>query len=265
MNKNINVKFIGHELNVDLWESKKHLFNAFFGEFYDFICKQNGENDLLMNNIHNKEEFLEFAGDWYAGGKDNCYALGFGFHKYFILDMFEGTLDKQPESVFIGYCHKNGLFTDFINFLITFFAWWRNDEHCTTFDPYNFGDDFFVSGWATLVDTGKLFYFTAQTVFWWQSFRVKYAIDNIPGTFLDKVCFEETEDTVILSDLRIAGYEFMGWHTEDDVNSPNAYIVKKGSTVYAELKRKDFYDYWEKEEKTIKKVADPNYKKVDPA
>ena len=57
----------------------------------------------------------------------------------------------------------------------------------------------------------------------------------------------------------------MGWHTENNIESPLVYITKEGSTVYAELKRKDFYDYWEKEEKTIKKVMDPNYKKVDPA
>ena len=114
----------------------------------------------------------------YADGKENCYSMGFAFHKYFILDMMEGSLDKQPETVFIGYCHKNDLFTDFINFLITFFAWWRNDEGCTVMDPYNYADNFYVSGWAALVDTSKLFYFTSETVYWWHSFRVKYVLEQ---------------------------------------------------------------------------------------
>ena len=35
-------------------------------------------------------------------------------------------------------------------------------------------------------------------------------------------------------------------------------------TVYAHLKRKDIYNYWEKEEKTIYKEYVENYKKADP-
>ena len=46
----------------------------------------------------------------------------------------------------------------------------------------------------------------------------------------------------------------------DKVNS-----VEEDAVVYAELTRTDIYNYWEKEEKTIKKVEDPNWKRVDPA
>ena len=184
--------------------------------------------------------------------------MGFSFHKYFVLDMMNGTLDKQPDTVFIGYCHKNGLFTDFINFLITFFAWWRNDEGCTVMDPYNHADDFYVSGWAALVDTSKLFYFTAETVYWWHSFRIKYVLDNIPGVFLSEV------PTSGLPKIRIAGYEFLGWYDSLEEDAKLLESIDNVKITYGKIKRKDVYDYWGKEEKTIKKVYVENFKKVDP-
>ena len=230
-----------HKIGVDIWMNKKDLFNSFYKEFYNFIKKHGGKKDLLEHNIHNVKEFYEFA-DWNAGGKDSCYAMGFAFHKYYLSAGDGRTLDGQPETTFIGYCHKNNLFSDFISFLITFFAWWRNDEGCTCFDPYNHADEFFHSSWAALVDTSKLFYLTSETVYHWQSFRVKYALDNIPGVILYYPKNEKDH-------LRVAGYEFMGFNSDK----------------VAELKRKDTYNYWEKEEKGIKKVYIEDYKKVDPA
>lgn len=230
-----------HKIGVDIWMNKKDLFNSFYKEFYNFIKKHGGKKDLLEHNIHNVKEFYEFA-DWNAGGKDSCYAMGFAFHKYYLSAGDGRTLDDQPETTFIGYCHKNNLFSDFISFLITFFAWWRNDEGCTCFDPYNHADEFFHSSWAALVDTSKLFYLTSETVYHWQSFRVKYALDNIPGVIL---YYPKNEN----DRLRVAGYEFMGFNSDK----------------VAELKRKDTYNYWEKEEKQINKVYIKDYKKVDPA
>lgn len=252
----MNYKYIGHELNVDLWESKDVLMRSFYGDFYKFILNNNGEEDLKKHNINNEEEFIKFA-DFYAGGKENCYAIGFAFHKYYIKDRMNGSLEDEPETSFIGWCIKNNKYVDFINFLITFFAWWRNDEGCTCMDPYNYADDFFVSGWASLVDTSKLFYYTAETVHFWQSFRVKYAIDNIPGTFISALPKEG------LPKIRVAGYEFLGWFNSE---SEDAEPAKLGDEVaYAKLKRHDFYDYWGKEEKQIKKVYIKDWKKVDPA
>ena len=159
--------------------------------------------------------------------------------------MEQGVIENQPVDTFIGYCYQNNLFKDFLNFLITFFAWWRNDEGCTCFDPYNHADEFFNSSWAALVDTCKLFYLTAETVYHWQSFRVKYALDHIPGVIL-----HHPKD--INDRLYVAGYEFLGFKEENKV-------------IIASLKRKDFYNYWEKEEKKIHKVYIKDYKKVDPA
>ncbi len=249
---------IEHELEKDLWASKEALFKAFYGAFYNFINNtEEGKEDLKKHNINNVNDFYDYA-DYYADGKENCYAMGFAFHKYFIQDMMDGSLDKQPETVFIGYCHKNDLFTDFINFLITFFAWWRNDEGCTVMDPYNYCDDFFVSGWASLVDTSKLCYFSAETVYWWQSFRVKYALDNIPGTFKTPLPVEG------LPKIKVAGYEFLGWFDSDEEDA-KLVTDENHEVVYGKLKRKDIYNYWEKEEKNIKKVYIKDWRKVDPA
>lgn len=249
-------KYANHELNVDFWESKEALMRSFYGDFYKFIKENNGEDDLKLHNIENVEDFIKFA-DFYAGGKDNCYAIGFAFHKYFIFDRMNGNLENEPETTFIGWCVKNNKYTDFINFLITFFAWWRNDEGCTCMDPYNYCDDFYVSGWASLVDTSKLFYYTAETVHFWQSYRVKYAIDNIPGTFMSELPQQG------LPKIRVAGYEFLGWFNSE---SEDAEPSKETDEVaYAKFKRKDFYDYWGKEEKQIKKVYIKDWKKVDPA
>lgn len=249
-------KYIGHELNVDLWESKEVLKNNFYKDFYHFIKSHNGEDDLEKHNIKNEDDFVKFA-DFYAGGKENCYAIGFAFHNYFLQDRMNGNLENEPETTFIGWCVRNNKYNDFINFLITFFAWWRNDEGCTCMDPYNYADNFFIGGWAALVDTSKLFYYTAETVHFWQSYRVKYAIDNIPGTFISELPKEG------LPKIRVAGYEFLGWFNSDKEDAEPAKLTDE--VVYARLKRHDFYDYWGKEEKNIKKVYIKDWKKVDPA
>jgi len=266
MNKKVCLKFINHELGKDLWYSKKDLFNNFMGDFYDFILNHNGEEDLKNNKINNKEEFLNFAGDWYAGGQDSCYALGFGFHKYYATPNGDYRIENQPQDTYIGYLYHNGLYLDFLNFLMSFFPYWRNDEGCTRFDPYNKCDNPFVSSWALLVDTAKLFCLDSDTVYWWQSFRVKYCLDHIPGVILsdyqDEIYFNET---LQLPNIKVAGYKFEGWHIDNNKESEEALEVSNDTIVYAELTRTDIYNYWEKEEKTIKKVEDPNWKRVDPA
>ena len=126
-------------------------------------------------------------------------------------------------------------------------------------DPYNYADDFYVSGWASLVDTSKLFYFTSETVYWWHSFRVKYVLEQIPGVFLSEL---PTSD---LPKIRVAGYEFLGWYDSDKEDAKLLESTDSVEVAYGKLKRKDFYDYWGGEEKKIKKVYVENWSKVDPA
>ena len=242
---NFKYQIKDHQVGIDFWNSKQHLFEEFFKAFYNFINQSSeGKKDLESKNIKSVNEFYQFA-SWNADEMDNCYGMGFAFHKYYLEAKVSSKIEDQPITSFIGYCHHNNLFTDFLNFLITFFAWWRNDEGCTKFDPYNHADEFFTSSWAALVDTCKLFYLTSETVYHWQSYRVKYALDNIPGVILKHP--KNVKDR-----MRVAGYEFLGFEKID-------------SSYVANFKRKDIYNYWEKEEKTIKKVYIENFKKVDPA
>lgn len=233
-----------HQIGVDFWNSKEDLFKAFYGKFYEFILNHNGSQDLINHNINSVEDFYKFA-DWNAEGKDSCYAMGFTFHKYYLTPSENRNIENQPVDTFIGYCYHNNLFKDFLNFLITFFAWWRNDEGCTCFDPYNHADEFFLSSWAALVDTSKLFYLTSETVYHWQSFRVKYVLDHIPGVILQHPTKENKR-------MWVAGYELV------EINEEN------NTDIYT-FKRKDTYNYWEVEEKKIKKNIVEDYKKVDPA
>lgn len=232
------------ELNNDLFKSKYELFYHFFKDFYQFIIDSGGNDDLLKYDITNLTDFLNYA-DYYAGGLDNCYAFGNAFNKYFIKERYNGTIDDEPSSSFIGYCHRNNKYNYFINFLISFFAYWRNDEGCTCFDPYNYCDDFFVSSWASLVDTCKLFYFSSKTVYFWQSFRVKYCLDHILGVF---------------DDSEINGFSIESYYEDKSLSipskssNPNAYIL---------LKQRDIYNYHEVESKKIKKVYPGKIIRVD--
>ena len=82
-------------------------------------------------------------------------------------------------------------------------------------------------------------------------------MDNIPGTFLSELPKEG------LPKIRVAGYEFLGWfNSESEDAEPSKYTDE---VAYAKFKRHDFYDYWGKEEKQIKKVYIENWTKVDPA
>ena len=272
MNKvHINFKIVSDIGNLELYDnlylSKKTLFESYYGEFYDFIKTHHGKSDLLKHNIHNKKDFYNYA-SYYADGMENCYAIGFNFHKYY-LDVIEGgTLANQSQDKFIGYLYHNNRYHDFLEFLISFFAYWRNDEGCTNFNPYNHADDFFNSSWATLVDTSKLFYFSSETVYHWHSYRIKYLLDHIPGVILDNTLSKkdiikgiDIDEGSKLPMVHIAGYEFLGWFDDDklvdSVNCDKDLIIK--------LKRKDFYNYWEKEFPKIPKVTTKEYKKVDPA
>lgn len=266
MKKKVTLKFIDHQLQNDLWYSKMDLYNKFMGGFYDFIISNNGEEDLKKTNINSKEEFLDFALLWDDKRQDNCYSLGFNFHKYYATANGDYRIESQPTNTYIGYLYHNGELLDFLNFLMSFFPYWRNDEGCTRFNPYNKCDNPFVSSWALLVDTAKLFCLNSDTVYWWQSFRVKYCLDHIPGVILSNFTEEiEFSDELLLPEIKVAGYKFEKWHIENNVDSEAVVSINNTCTVYAELIRKDVYNYWEKEEKTIVKVEDPNWKRVDPA
>ena len=254
-------------LNNNLYLSKASLFKMFYTDFYKFIKNHKGKKDLVRHNIKNVKDFLDYA-DYYADGMENCYAMGFSFYPYFLEVVEGGALKKQSDKKFIGYLYQNNKYHDFLEFLVSFFAYWRNDEGCTNFNPYNHADDFFNSSWAALVDTTKLFYFSSETVYHWHSYRIKYILDHIPGCILDNSLKEKELKKGLdlkvgtkLPKVRIAGYEFLGWFDGDK----KVEIASTNKTLELKFKRKDYYNYWEKEFDRIPKVIEKTYKKVDPA
>lgn len=260
--RQVILKFLDHEVGKDLWLSKSDLFAAFMGGFHDFILKNGGEAQLREKGLLAKKDFLAFASYW-CNDEVGCYDLGFSFHKYYLIPNGDIDIKKQDESAYLGYLYHNNLFRDFLRFLVSFFAYWRNDEGCTTFIPYNHADNLFVSSWAALVDTGKLFCLDCDTVYSWQSFRVKYCLNHIPGVILsdfhEKITFS---DLLPLPEIKVAGYKFLGWY---DKNQVKVDVAKDDMVVYAKLERRDFYDYWENEAKKIKKEDDGKRRIVDPA
>lgn len=256
--------FTPHALERDFWGSKRALYEAFFGAFHDFIA-QKDPDVLARHGVTEKKAFLSFCQDWTAEGKDSLYAMGFAFHPYFLMPTESLALEAQDEEHFIGWCWRHDRFRSFITFLVNYFAYWRNDEGCTRFAPYNHADRFFASSWAALVDTGKLFYFTSDTVYVWHSFRIKYILDHIPGVATSPLVLPETVDAGTLPpDPAIAGYLFQGWFASpDDKNALTG--VTHDMTLYPRFLFHDRYDYWEREEPTLTKVLEEPYKKCDPA
>lgn len=236
------VKFtVIYDLNYDAFYTKNDLYQAFFKDFYNFMLEKT-DVDFSKFEIENEEDFLTFCMNWNANGKDSFYGVGDAFSKYYVTLDVGGTLENQPETTFIGYCYKNEKYTDFIPFLMQFFAYWRTDEGYTggSSDPDNLGNDFFASAWASLVDTCKFFYFTSanlnDTYPWFNSERVKYALDNVPGVVENSMPSVGTiEDPIVFVEPVRKGYKFLGWYDENGNKVTEAYAAM---TVQAK---------WEKE------------------
>ena len=222
------------------YDSKDDLYNSFFTDFYNFLLN-NTDINFEKLNISNLDDFLLVCKDWNAYNKNSFYGIGDQFSKYFLTIEVGGKLENQPDTTFIGYCYKNNMYKDFIPFLMTFFAYWRTDEGYTgsSSDPSNTGNDFFASSWASLVDTCKFFYFTSanlnDTYPWFNSQRVKDALDNIPGVN-DGVLkyYGNIENPVVLETPSREGYEFIGWYNE---NNEKIEIVYNEQTLYAMWKK----------------------------
>ena len=239
-------KLTQYEVICDLqnsdFNSKEELYTSFFTDFYDFLLNKT-DVDFQKLNITDLYDFLLICKDWNAYNKNSFYGVGDKFAKYYLTIEVGGNLENQPETTFIGYCYKNNMYQEFIPFLMTFFAYWRTDEGYTgsSSDPNNTGNDFFASAWASLVDTCKFFYFTSETLNdtypWFNSERVKYALDNIPGVAANIIkYYGDIENPVILDVPQREGYEFIGWYNENDEKIE---IVYNESILYAKWKKLD--------------------------
>ena len=50
----MNILIKDHQIGVDFWNSKRELFEKFYGAFYQFILEHGGKDDLENNIIASK-------------------------------------------------------------------------------------------------------------------------------------------------------------------------------------------------------------------
>ncbi|MBP5408355.1 MAG: InlB B-repeat-containing protein [Bacilli bacterium] len=180
----VNIRYVS--ITEGYYANKDDIYVAYYSYFYDFL-KNHTDCDLTNTTL---EDFLIQGKTWSMHGRSEMYHVGYEYGRYYLKSQRDGTLEEQPENYFLGYCYKNGKFIDLINHLEEFFAYWRTDEGYTGSrdDPENVGNDFYIEPWASMVDTAKFFFFTADTLqtkyAWFTSERVKYALDHIPNVVI---------------------------------------------------------------------------------
>ena len=232
---------VEYQMGFEHYNTKDELYEAFFGDYYDFLITQTS-CDMSRFNIDSKEDFLVYCKTWNANGKSEMAGLGDAFGEYYLIydRSGEGSFESQPTSGFIGYCYHNNMYLDLIEFLEVFFAYWRTDEGYTT--STNHGNDFFYSAWAAFVDTCKYFFFTSETLttkYAWftieRSPRVHYALDHTPGVInLDLKEEAKIGEEINLPYIERENYQFLGWYDQD-----NNLVTKvtKDSTVTPKFER----------------------------
>lgn len=226
----------------ETFPTKKDLYNSFFKDFYNFMLK-NTNADFKKYRINNLEDFLKFSLTWDADNSHSFYGVGHAFGKYFVHEEVGGKLEDQPTTSFIGYLYQKELYTEFIPFLMRFFEYWRTDEgySFSEADPNNTGNDFFADPWASLVDTCKFFHFTSKnlndTYAWFNSERVKDALDNIPGVNLEETLISDKDKPLKLKSIKREEYKFLGWYDSLEEDANKLTVVNKDMTVYAKWER----------------------------
>ena len=205
-------------LDEGIWASKDDIYIDYYTYFYNFL-KEHTKCDLSNTTL---EDFLKAGKTWSLNGKSDMYHFGDRYGRYYLTSQKDGTLAEQPETTFLGYCYKNGKFIDLINHLEEFFAYWRTDEGYTgsESDPENVGNDFYIEPWASMVDTAKFFFFTADTLqtkySWFTSERVKYALDHIPNVLLGLENYNVLlGDELDLSTIHVDGYHLTFYLDKD--------------------------------------------------
>ena len=207
---------IEYDFGYDCFETKDDLRIAFLTDFYNFLLDKS--YDFNRINIESIDDFLEYFNTWKVGNRSDLYHTGDSFANLYVTVDIDGKVEDQPVDTFIGYCYQNNKYRDFINHLIVFFEYWRTDEGYSQTDPH--GNDFFAEPWASMVDTAKFFFFTSENLHdkyrWFNSDRVNYALDHIPGVGYVKLVYSDSEhDYVTLpEDVTRDGYEFLGWYDE---------------------------------------------------
>lgn len=190
--------------NLNIYTTKENLFKGFFTDFYFYICLYHGDQELVKDKKYNVTDFVNLAADFNGDGVSNCYGIGNLAGRYMLVKDINGILENQPETGFLGFCYKNGLYDDIIPFLINFFAYWRLDEKYASLS--NYGADTFAESWAPTVDFAKFFYYDENTSYV-KTERMLDCFNNIAG-----VCYGIDGCKSIPSYVKLRGYVFEGWY-----------------------------------------------------
>lgn len=194
--------------NKNIYISKEKLFKGFFTDFYFYICLYHGDEELVKDKKYNVNDFVTLAGDFNGDGVSNCYGIGNLAGRYMLVKDINGIIENQPETGFLGFCYKNGLYSDVIPFLINFFAYWRLDEKYANLS--NYGADTFAEAWAPTVDFAKFFYYDSNTSYV-KTERMLDCFNNIAG-----VAYGIEGCKSVPSFVNLRGYKFEGWYDNKD-------------------------------------------------
>ena len=199
-----------------VYTSKQQFFEAFFTDFYYYICAYHGIDHLEDYNLYNVNDFVTLAGDFDGGGTSNLYGIGNAVGIYMIEKDVNGILANQSENGFFGFCYQNNLYQEILPFFINYFAFWRIDEKYA--NTSNYGADMFAEGWAPTVDIAKFFYYNETT----SPVKTERMIDcmtKIAGVVYD-----------VENNPTLRGYIFEGWYDNPEFSGSPIYDVSTSTS-----------------------------------
>lgn len=225
--------------------SKEQLFNSFFTDFYHFIIYYYGSSALTDKGIMSLESFLNIASDPNGGGGTNHTGIGNLVCNYLLKKDVNGVVSNQPNSTFIGFCYRNNLYLDVIDFLYNFFAYWRLDEKYANMN--NYGADFFAESWAPTVDIAKFFYYDENTSYV-KTDRMIDCLTNTAGVVYGM------DQTSLPMNLSLRGYKFAGWYLNSDYTGEKVTSLPDTSSGKVVLYAKWEIDFDQQQKDLVSKV-----------
>ncbi len=208
-----NKQEIAYVLGQDVFETKEDLYNSYYTDLYYFILASGGEAHLQKNNVNSLEDFLVLGVNPNGGGTTTMRGIGNIAGNYYLQRDYNGLLKDQPTTKFFGYMYQNNKYTEFLEFLVRFFAYWRIDEHYAT--ETNRGADIFAEAWAPMVDTSKFFYYTNETTYV-KTERMLDCFNHIPGVLYCDLPEKLELGLELPTNIFKRGYIFDGWYTNSD-------------------------------------------------
>lgn len=216
------IYYLNPETTRNVYNSKAHLCEAFFTDFYYYIVVYHGTKYLERNGIYDVYDFVELSQNFTGAGANNLYGIGNIAGRYMLNKDINGILENQLDSAFFGFCYQNDLYQDVLPFFINFFAYWRIDERYA--NTSNYGADIFAESWAPTVDIAKFFYYDENTSY----VKTERMIDCLTNTA--SVVYGMDGD---LSSIRLRGYKFAGWYDNPDFLGEPVTNLTSAKKLYA--------------------------------